>query len=80
MYRPSKGGSLPVLTIEFPDVKNMETVTSFLERRLPHLEEMSEQQHALVTLINAACYVSAQASKQILFEKVCEHIGIRIES
>ena len=55
---------------------NMENETSFLKQRLPHLEEMSEEQHALVTLINAACYVSDNASKQVLFENFCEHIGI----
>jgi len=56
----------------------MENETSFLQRRLPHLEEMTDEQNALVTLINAACYVSDHASKQVLFEKFCEHIGIQI--
>jgi len=56
----------------------MENETSFSQRRLPHLEEMSEDQHALVTLINAACYVTEEQSKQILFAKLCEHFGIEV--
>ena len=54
----------------------MENETSFLKQRLPHLEQMSEEQQALVTLINAACYVSDEQSKQVLFAKICEHIGL----
>ena len=56
----------------------MDNPNLFPERRLPHMEGMSEQQHALVTLLNAACYVTDQAPKQILFEKFCEQIGVAV--
>ena len=56
----------------------MDNATSFLQQRLPHLEEMSEEQNALVTLINAACYVADEQSKQVLLAKLCEHIGIDV--
>ena len=56
----------------------MDNPNLFPERRLPHIQGMSEQQHALVTLLNAACYVADQAPKQILFEKLCEQVGVAV--
>ena len=56
----------------------MDANAEFSGGRLPHLEEMSEQQHALVTLINAACYVTDEESKQMLLAKLCEHVGLEI--
>jgi hypothetical protein len=56
----------------------MDNPNLFPERRLPHIEGMSDQQHALVTLLNAACYVTDQAPKQILFEKFCEQTGVKV--
>jgi hypothetical protein len=50
----------------------------FSRKRLPHVEGMSEQQHALVTLINAARYVTDEESKQVFFAKLGEHVGIQI--
>ena len=58
----------------------METDANFSRKRLPHLEGMSAQQHALITLINAACYVINEESKQVLFAKLCEHAGIEVTS
>jgi hypothetical protein len=55
----------------------MTSDTWFLTRRLPHLDEMSDDQHALVMIINAACYVSDVQAKQVLFQKFCELIGLR---
>jgi hypothetical protein len=55
-----------------------DAAVEFFRKRLPHVEGMSEQQHALVTLINAACYVTDEESKQVLFAKLCEHVGIQI--
>jgi hypothetical protein len=46
--------------------------------RLPHLEGMTEQQHALVTLINAACGVTDWEAKQLLFAKLCEQVGVEV--
>ena len=57
----------------------MDTNAEFSKKRLPHLEGMSAQ-HALITLINAACYVTDEESKQVLFAKVCEHVGIEVTS
>ena len=54
----------------------MDTDAEFSAKRLPHLEEMSAQQHALITLINATCYVTDEESKQVLFAKLCEHLGL----
>ncbi len=48
------------------------------EQRLPHTEAMSERQHALITLLNAARYATDETSKQILFEKFCEQIGVEV--
>lgn len=45
----------------------MDTNAGFSRKRLPHVEGMTEQQHALITLINAACYVTDEESKQVLF-------------
>ena len=56
----------------------MDIDAEFSSKRLPHLEGMSAQQHALITLINAACYVTDEESKQVLFAKVCEHVGIEV--
>ena len=58
----------------------MDTDLEFSRKRLPHLEGMSAEQHALITLINAACYVTAEESKQVLFAKLCEHAGIKVTS
>lgn len=58
----------------------MDTDAEFSRKRLPHVEGMSEQQHALITLINAVCYVADEESKQFLFAKVCEHVGIEVTS
>jgi len=58
----------------------MDTNAEFSKKRLPHLEGMTEQQHALITLINAACYVIDEQPKQVLFAKLCEHVGIEVTS
>lgn len=58
----------------------MDTNAEFSRKRLPHIEGMSAQQHALITLINAACYVADEESKQALFAKLCEHVGIEVTS
>lgn len=58
----------------------MDTDAGFSKKRLPHLERMSAEQHALITLINAACYVIDEQPKQVLFAKLCEHIGIKLTS
>lgn len=56
----------------------MDTDEDFSSRRLPHLDGMSEQQNAIVTFLNAVCYVTDEQSKQLLFAKVCEHIGVEV--
>lgn len=56
----------------------MDTDAEFSRKRLPHVDGMSAQQHALITLINAACYVTDEQAKRLLFAKVCEHIGMEI--
>jgi hypothetical protein len=56
----------------------MDTDLEFSRKRLPHLEGMSAEQHALITLINAAGYVTDEESKQVLFAKLCEHVGIEV--
>ena len=58
----------------------MDIDAEFSRKRLPHLEGMSAEQHALITLINAACYVTGAESKQVLFAKLCEHVGIEVTS
>ena len=56
----------------------MHSDAEFSRKRLPHLEGMSEQQHALITLINAACHVTDEESKQIIFAKLCGRVGIEV--
>jgi hypothetical protein len=48
------------------------------DRRLPHLEGLSEWQDALVTTLNAATSTPDPAAKQLLFEKFCEQIGVEV--
>ncbi len=50
----------------------------FLAKRLPHLETMSPSQHALATLINAACYVREKDSKRLLCDVLLQQLGFKV--
>jgi hypothetical protein len=50
----------------------------FSPKMLPHFEGLSESQDTLITLLNAATSIDDPSAKRLLFEKVCQHIGVTV--